>query len=87
MNQWLKRFRGAVLLGSAWAVVWAPVAVLLGVFIIDTDNSMDEMWPVIGAAVVGSIALLSAMSAVGSVLLARMAKNRELRGPARAWPR
>jgi hypothetical protein len=142
MNQWLKRVRDAVLLGFAWAVVWAPIAVLLGVFIIDPDNSMDEMWFVIGAypgflcgvifsalrglgegrrrlgelslpragvwgsvggalvgalpfamgspnpqnpawlglAVVGSITLLSAVSAVGSVVIARMVKKRELRG-------
>lgn len=142
MKQWLKRFRDAVLLALAWVVVWVPVAVLLGVFIIDPDNSMDEMWPVIGAypgflcgvlfsalrglgdgrrgldelslpragawaavsgvlvgalpfalgaknpdspawlglAVIGSFTLMSVASAVGSVLLARMAKNRELRG-------
>lgn len=141
MKQWVKRGRDAVLLGLAWAVVWAPIAVLLGVFVIDPDNSMDEMWFVVGAypgflcgvifsalrglgegrrrldelslpragtwaavsgvlvgalpfalgtqnpdnpawlgiAVVGSIALLSVVSAVGSVLLARIAKQRELR--------
>lgn len=141
MKQWVKRSRGALLLGLAWAGVWAPIAVLLGVFVIDPDNSMDEMWFVVGAypgflcgvifsglrgvgegrrglaelslpragvwavvggvlvgalpyalgtqnpenpswlgiAVVGSIALLSLLSAVGSVLLARIAKQRELR--------
>lgn len=35
--------------GVAWGLAWAPVAVLLGVLIIDPDNSMDEMWPAIGA--------------------------------------
>lgn len=141
MKQWVKHSRDAVLLGLAWAAVWAPIAVLLGVFVIDPDNSMDEMWFVVGAhpgflcgvifsalrglgegnrglaelplpravvwavvsgvlvgalpfalgtqnpdnpawlgiAVVGSIALLSVISAVGSVLLARIAKKRELR--------
>lgn len=141
MNRWLRGVRDAVLLGLAWALVWAPIAVLLGVFIIDPDNSMDEMWFLMGAgpgficavlfsafrglaeggrglgemslpragvwaavsgvlmgalpfsmgtpnpenpswlglAVVGSFTLLSVVSAVGSVLLARMAKKRELR--------
>lgn len=142
MQRWLKRVRGTVLMALAWAVVWAPIAVLLGVFIIDPDNSMDEMWFVVGEypgflcavifsglvgiaesrldevslpragawgvvsgvlvgaipfalgtpnpnnpnwlgmAVIGSIALLSAASAIGSVLIARTAKKRELR-----WPR
>lgn len=49
MTQSLKGFRNAILLGLAWAVAWAPVAVLLGVFVIDPDNSMDEMWVAIGA--------------------------------------
>ena len=30
-------------------MVWAPVAVLIGILIIDPDNSMDEMWVAIGA--------------------------------------
>lgn len=141
MKQWVKRSQDAVLLGLVWAVAWAPIAVLLGVFVIDPDNSMDEMWFVVGAypgflcglifsglrglgegrrrlaelslpragvwavvsgvlvgalpfamgtqnpdnpawlglAIVGSITLLSVASAVGSVLLARIAKHRELR--------
>lgn len=49
MPQPLKNVRNAVLLGFAWALAWAPVAVLLGIFIIDPDNSMDEMWVAIGA--------------------------------------
>lgn len=142
MTQSLKRIRNAVLLGLAWAVAWAPVAVVLGVFVIDSDNSMDEMWFVVGAypgflcgvifsalralgeggrrlselslpragawavvsgvlvgalpfalgsqnpanpswlglAVLGSISLLSVVSAVGSVWLARTANKGELRG-------
>ena len=35
-------------MGPTWAVVWAPVAVLIGM-IVDPDGSMDEMWPAIGA--------------------------------------
>jgi ABC-type dipeptide/oligopeptide/nickel transport system permease subunit len=139
MTRSLKGFRNAILLGIAWAVVWAPIAVLLGVFVIDPDNSMDEMWFVAGAypgflcavifsgllglaetgldevslpragawgavtgvmvgalpfalgspkasnpdwlgvAVMGSFALMSAASAIGSALLTRIAK-REVRG-------
>ena len=46
---WSKRIRSALLLALAWAVVWAPIALALGVLVIDPDNSMDEMWPLIGA--------------------------------------
>jgi hypothetical protein len=140
-NGW-RRTRDAVILGVIWAVVWAPIAVLIGTMIVDPDNSMDEMWVLIGAypgflcavifsvvlaiaergrrlhevslsrvrtwgmlagllvgvfpftvgtstsalplwqlgvAVIGSITLLSALSAVGSALVARVAKKRELR--------
>ena len=142
MTNWLRGVRSAVVMGLAWALVWAPIAVLIGTLIVDPDNSMDEMWVVIGAypgflcavifsallavaergyrlhdvplsrvgawgavagllvgafpfavgrsnselpvwllavAVIGSITLLSAVSAVGSALLARMAKNRQPR--------
>ena len=142
MKNWQRRVRDAVVMGLAWAVVWAPLAVLIGTKIVDPDNSMDEMWVVVGAypgflcavifsavlavagrgrrlaelslaraggwgalagvlvgvfpftvgtpttalplwllgvTVIGSITLMSAVSAVGSVLLARMAKKREFR--------
>ena len=49
MRKWLRRIGGAVLMGLAWAAVWAPVAVLIGTMIVDPDNSMDEMWFVVGA--------------------------------------
>lgn len=29
--------------------MWARIAVVFGLTIVDPDNSMDEMWPVIGA--------------------------------------
>lgn len=45
----MKRIGRAVLMGLAWALAWAPIAVVIGVTIIDPDNSMDEMWPAIGA--------------------------------------
>lgn len=49
MKRWLRRIRGAVGMGLLWAVVWAPVAVLIGTLIVDPDNSMDEMWWMVGA--------------------------------------
>lgn len=142
MKKWLRRIRGAVLMGLAWAVVWAPVAVLIGTLIVDPDDSMDEMWVVVGAypgflcgalfsaglgiadgrrrldelslsrvgawgaasgllvgllpfvlgtpssqrplwfwaaVIIGPVTLLSAVSAIVSALLARMARKRELR--------
>jgi hypothetical protein len=48
MKKWLRRIGGAVGMGLTWALVWAPVAVLIGLFV-DPDASMDEMWPAIGA--------------------------------------
>lgn len=48
MKKWLRRIRGAVGMGLTWALVWAPAAVLIGLFV-DPDGSMDEMWPAIGA--------------------------------------
>ena len=144
MKKWLGRIGGAVLIGLTWAVVWAPVAVLIGL-IVDPDGSMDEMWVAIGAypgflcgvlfyavlgiaegrsgldelplssvgiwggvsgllvgvlpfligestselppwllgvVVIGSITLLSAVSAVGSALLSRYAARRQTRAGA-----
>ena len=49
MGKWLRRVRGAVGMGLLWALVWAPVAVLIGTRIVDPDNSMDEMWFMVGA--------------------------------------
>jgi hypothetical protein len=48
MKKWLRRIRGAVGMGLIWALVWAPVAVLIGMAV-DPDGSMDEMWVAIGA--------------------------------------
>jgi hypothetical protein len=48
VKKWLRRIRGAVLMGLTWAVVWAPVGVLIGM-IVDPDGSMDEMWVAVGA--------------------------------------
>jgi hypothetical protein len=48
MAKWLRRIRGAVGMGLTWAVVWAVVAVAIGM-VVDPDGSMDEMWPMIGA--------------------------------------
>jgi hypothetical protein len=46
--KWLRYIRGAVGMGLTWAVVWAPIAVLVGL-LVDPDGSMDEMWVAIGA--------------------------------------
>ena len=143
MKKWLRGIGRAVGMGLAWAVVWAPIAVLIGTTLVDPDNSMDEMWVVVGAypaflsavifaavlaiaergrrldevslaragtwgalagvlvgvfpftvgtanskvplwqlglMVVGSIALMSALSAIASALLARKASKRQFRG-------
>lgn len=55
MKEWPRRIRGAVVMGLTWAVVWAPVAVLVGL-ILDPDGSMDEMWPAIGSAMLARYA-------------------------------
>lgn len=142
MKLWLRRTRDAVMMGLIWAMVWAPIAVLIGTMIVDPDNSMDEMWVLIGVypgflcavifsavlaitergrrldelslarvviwgafagllvgvfpftvgtpttklplwllglLVIGPITLMSAVSAVGSVLVARMVRKRQFR--------
>ena len=48
MKKWLRRIRAAVTMGLLWAVPWAVVALLIGM-VVDPDESMDEMWWVIGA--------------------------------------
>jgi hypothetical protein len=48
MKNWLRRIRAAVTMGLLWAVPWAIVAVLIGL-VVDPDESMDEMWFLIGA--------------------------------------
>lgn len=48
MKRWLRRVRGAVLMGLTWAVLWAPVGPLIGM-IVDADGSMDEPWVLVGA--------------------------------------
>ena len=80
MQKWLRRIRGALGMGLTWAVVWAPVAVLIGL-LVDPDGSMDEMWIAIGAypgflgGVVFSIVLGSAARRRGleELSLARVA--------------
>lgn len=72
MRQSLRRIRGAVGMGLIWALVWAPVAVVIGTRIIDPDNSMDEMWVMVGA-------LPGFLSGVAfSVLLGIAARRRRL---------
>lgn len=72
MNHRLKRIRGALGMGLIWAVAWAPVAVIVGTRIIDPDNSMDEMWWMIGAMP----GFLSGV--VFSAVLSKFARRRKL---------
>ena len=48
MRTWLRRIRGAALMGLTWAVAWVPVALLVSM-IVDPDGSMDEPWILVGA--------------------------------------
>ena len=48
MMRWLRRIRGALLMGITWALVWAPIGLLIG-FIVDRDGRMDEPWIAVGA--------------------------------------
>ena len=48
MKKWLIRIGRAAMMGLAWAVAWAPLAVVIGTMIVDSDNSMDEMWALAG---------------------------------------
>lgn len=43
MPTWLRRTRAALTVGLGWALLWAPVGVLVGL-VVDPDGSMDEMW-------------------------------------------
>ena len=47
MKKWLRRIRGAVLMGLTWAVIWAPIGLLIGA-IVDPDGTMDEPWIMVG---------------------------------------
>jgi hypothetical protein len=49
MKRWLRRIRAALGMGLLWALVWAPVAVLIGTQIVDPHDTMDEMWWMVGA--------------------------------------
>ena len=48
MKKWLRRIRGAILMGMTWAVIWMPMGLLIG-FIVDRDGRMDEPWILVGA--------------------------------------
>ena len=52
---------------------------LVGVlpFVLGTANTELQLW-LWGVVIIGSVTLLSSVSAVGSALLARMAKKRDL---------
>lgn len=66
MNKWLRRMRGALLMGLMWAAVWAPAGVLIG-YIVDPDGSMDEMWVAVGAypGLLGGVVFATVLGIVG----------------------
>src|SRR5918998_2963865 len=66
MKKWLRRIRGAVLMGLTWAAVWAPVGILIGL-IVDPDGSMDEMWVAVGAypGFLGGVVFSAVLGIVG----------------------
>ena len=47
MARWLRRIRGALLMGMTWALLWMPVGLLIG-FVVDPDGTMDEPWMLVG---------------------------------------
>ena len=47
MTKWLRRLGAALMTGLAWAVVWLPIGLVIGM-IIDPDGAMDEPWVVVG---------------------------------------
>ena len=47
MTTWLRRLGAALMMGLAWAVVWLPIGLVIGM-IIDPDGAMDEPWVVLG---------------------------------------
>ena len=47
MTKWLRRVRGALLMGVIWAVLWMPVGLLIGA-LVDPDGAMDEPWVLVG---------------------------------------
>jgi hypothetical protein len=53
-------------MGLTWAVVWAPVGVLIGM-IVDPDGSMDEPWVAVGAypGFLGGVAFATVLGIVG----------------------
>lgn len=65
-HRWLRRIRGAVGMGLLWALVWAPVGVLIGL-VVDPDGSMDEMWGAVGAypGFLGGLAFAVVLGIVG----------------------
>ena len=66
MTRWLRRARGALLMGLTWAMLWAPVGVLVGM-LVDPDGSMDEPWLIVGAlpGFLGGVAFALVLGIVG----------------------
>jgi hypothetical protein len=48
MSTWVRHLRRAFLLALTWAVLWAPLGVLTGIFM-DPNDTLDEPWAALGA--------------------------------------
>ena len=45
MTKWLRRIRGAVLMGVTWALAWGIIGGLIMEGIVDPDGRILDMWP------------------------------------------
>jgi hypothetical protein len=64
---------------GAWGAVSGLLVIVLPLTgVLGTPNTEHALWQ-LRVILIGAVTLLSAVSAIGSVLLARMAKQRELR--------
>ena len=134
MRQWLRRIRGAFMVGLTWAIAWGLVGGAVMEVIVDPDGRIADIWPMVlgipgffagvlfslvlsiadrrrrfdelslprfaiwgaaagaalgglgvvlfglGGLIVVPLALLGAVSACGSLALARKGEDRELLG-------
>jgi O-antigen/teichoic acid export membrane protein len=47
MRQWLRRIRGAVIVGLTWAVGWGLVGFLVMETFVDPHGSIADIWPMV----------------------------------------
>jgi hypothetical protein len=115
MRQWLRRIRGAFMVGLTWAIAWGLGGGAVMEVIVDPDGRIADIWPIaerrrrfdelslprfgawgaaagaglgllgvalfgLGGLIVLPLALLGAVSACGSLALARKGEDRERLG-------